>query len=548
MTTDVLAGNPTALGSRAEAYARSASAISEAAAALRDLATSQNSQATDAVEQRARELSGALSGAHSRYTGTADALRDYAVDLGDLQRRANDALEDGAAAQQRYDTLDSERRTLERRIDTYTQQGVPVSSIQDVEDQLSAVLARRRAAAGQIDSAHSAVRGIHDDFEAAAQRAISRIDSAIEGGDGFWDHVGSFFEGIGDVLSAIAQWVGDFLEGLLTALVEILAVLLTIVIVLLIVVVALIVLGALLVVSPLTALVLLIVAGLAIIALVVTLAIIRALSDTLKPAPTVTKKTDAEKADDRGPISSAFDSSAEVDNLGNNPDGEGPDDSGVIKVVKVVGPDGSISWRVTLPSTQDWVMGPDNGLLGDGGATNDLDSNIALILTPEMRTQYERAVMEALRQAGVEPGPGGDPIMLVGFSQGGIMAGHLAANRSDSYNFQAVVVAGAPIDHMNIPPKTTVVSFQHAGDPVHQLDGITLDGGPRNNDHWMTFSETADDPGHAHSAHEYGLTLDDNVDEVVDFAPELEQFFVETEDGEEREGYSVHAEYYEWAE
>lgn len=548
MTTDVLAGNPIALSSRAEAYQRSAGAISDAAAALRDLAKNQNSQATDAIEERAGELSSALTGAHERYTGTAAALRDYAVDLGDLQRRAQEAMGDTADAQQRYDTLDAERRALERRIDAYTQQGVPTATIEDVEEDLRTVLSRRRNAAGEIDSAETTMRGIRDEFEAAAQRAISRIDTAIDGGDGFWDHVGSFFEGIGDFLSAIGRWVSDFLDGLITALVEILAVLLTIVIVLLIVVIAVIVLGALLVLSPLTALALLIVAGLAIIALVVTLAVIRALSDTLKPTPDVSKKTDVEESDDRGPLSSAFDSSAEVDNLGLNPDGSGPDDSGVIKVVKVVGPDGSISWRVTLPSTQDWVMGPDNGWLGDGGATNDLDSNIALILTPAMRTQYERAVMEALQQAGVRPGPDGDPIMLVGFSQGGIMAGHLAANRSSAYNFQAVVVAGAPIDHMSIPPKTTVVSFQHEGDPVHQLDNITLNGGPKNNDHWVTFSETADDPGHAHSAHEYGLTLGDNVDEVVEFDPELEQFFAETEAGEEREGYSVHAEYYEWAE
>lgn len=127
------------------------------------------------------------------------------------------------------------------------------------------------------------------------------------------------------------------------------------------------------------------------------------------------------------------------------------------------------------------------------------------------------------------------------------MAGHLAANRSDTFNFQAVVVSGAPIDHMNIPEKTTVVSIQHEGDPVHQIDNITLNGGPKNNDHWKTIEAAAADPDHAHSANQYGLTLKDNIEEVTEFAPELEDFFVTTEAGAERQTY-VDAGYYEWQE
>ena len=73
-----------------------------------------------------------------------------------------------------------------------------------------------------------------------------------------------------------------------------------------------------------------------------------------------------------------------------------------------------------------------------------------------------------MQQAGVGPN---DPVMLVGFSQGGIMAGHLAAYNSDD-NWDAVVVAGAPIDSMPIPSTTTVVSVQHSGDPVPRLDSM----------------------------------------------------------------------------
>lgn len=49
-------------------------------------------------------------------------------------------------------------------------------------------------------------------------------------------------------------------------------------------------------------------------------------------------------------------------------------------------------------------------------------------------------------QGGIKGGPNGDSVMLVGFSQGGILAGHLAAYRSDDDNFGAVVVCGAPIE------------------------------------------------------------------------------------------------------
>jgi hypothetical protein len=143
------------------------------------------------------------------------------------------------------------------------------------------------------------------------------------------------------------------------------------------------------------------------------------------------------------------------------------------------------SYIVTLPSTQDWqVAGVFFGddMNGDG-AVNDLDTNIVLRLFPEVRTQYERAVLEAMHQAGIQPT---DPVLLVGFSQGGILAGHLAANRSDAFNFRGVLAYGAPIDDMGIPSTTEVVSLQHEGDVVHQLD---LTGSPPDTESWHTFSE-----------------------------------------------------------
>lgn len=61
--------------------------------------------------------------------------------------------------------------------------------------------------------------------------------------------------------------------------------------------------------------------------------------------------------------------------------------------------------------------------------------------------------------------------MLVGFTQNGIMAGHLAANRQGDYNIQGILVVGSPIDHMQIPSGVDVVSIQHTFDPIPHLDG-----------------------------------------------------------------------------
>lgn len=141
----------------------------------------------------------------------------------------------------------------------------------------------------------------------------------------------------------------------------------------------------------------------------------------------------------------------------------GGSDRTAIDIKKVRGPDGTYHWVVSLPSTQDWQLGP------DAGALNDRDSNLALMMdNPLLRSQYERVVLEAMRDAGVPPG--GD-VVLTGFSQGGIMAANLAADRSFPYNPIGVVTNGSPIDSFDIPQNVPVYAFEHATDPVPMLDG-----------------------------------------------------------------------------
>jgi hypothetical protein len=158
----------------------------------------------------------------------------------------------------------------------------------------------------------------------------------------------------------------------------------------------------------------------------------------------------------------------------------GKEDRSVVDIMEVVGPDNKTHWVVALPSTQDWglikkLFGSDFAdTLKDYPATNDLDSNIALMLmqNPHLATQYQRAVMQAMSDAGVPPG--GD-VVYTGFSQGGIMAATLASAENSPYHVVGVVTNGSPIGGFDIPSTIPVVSFEHFGDPVPLLDGEPID-------------------------------------------------------------------------
>lgn len=159
-------------------------------------------------------------------------------------------------------------------------------------------------------------------------------------------------------------------------------------------------------------------------------------------------------------------------------DGMGGSDRTVIDIKKVRNANGE-HWIVSLPSTQDWnalrgMFGGDfMDTLKDYPASNDLDTNIALMLmdNPHLATTYERGVLQAMSDAGVKPG---DDVVYTGFSQGGIMAANLAADRSLPYNVVGVVTNGSPVDTFWIPADVPSVSFAHQGDVVHQLDGSPL--------------------------------------------------------------------------
>lgn len=133
---------------------------------------------------------------------------------------------------------------------------------------------------------------------------------------------------------------------------------------------------------------------------------------------------------------------------------------------EVTGPDGkktyTISYIVDIPGTKIW------NLPGDGkGNVNDLGTNLnAMAGNP---TTLENGVKEALSRAGVGPH---DPVMLVGHSQGGIVAARAANDfvTSGQYNVTHVVTAGSPIGRIPIPDTVQVLSLENSGDIVPHLD------------------------------------------------------------------------------
>lgn len=117
------------------------------------------------------------------------------------------------------------------------------------------------------------------------------------------------------------------------------------------------------------------------------------------------------------------------------------------------------SYIVQIPSTQSWYAKA-------GLTPNDLTADLQAMAGRQ--TALESAVVAAMQRAGISSTA---PVMLEGFSLGGITAGQMAADPSLHYNITNVVTAGSPIANFDIPKSVKVLSMEFNQDPVAQLDG-----------------------------------------------------------------------------
>lgn len=140
----------------------------------------------------------------------------------------------------------------------------------------------------------------------------------------------------------------------------------------------------------------------------------------------------------------------------NSPDPQ----TGAFSIIKTTYSDGTCSYQVILPGTQQWTAGQSNpqdlltNLQANAGASDD----------------YSQLVVAAMTKAGIKST---DPVCIYGHSQGGIVATNLTANAQvrARFNIVATATAGSPTGNSVIPPGTQYLSMENADDIVPSLDG-----------------------------------------------------------------------------
>jgi hypothetical protein len=161
-----------------------------------------------------------------------------------------------------------------------------------------------------------------------------------------------------------------------------------------------------------------------------------------------------------------------------------------IDVRVITHPDGSKAYVVDIPGTKVWDMpGEFNPAL------NDLGTNVH-VMGGDV-TAREKAIAQALHLAGADSD---DPVMLVGHSQGGMVAAqaaHDAGTGDFGYNVTHVVTAGSPIGSTDIPDHVQVLSLENSHDIVPHLDAA--DNPDRANQTTVTFDMQNGTIGNNHS-------------------------------------------------
>lgn len=119
---------------------------------------------------------------------------------------------------------------------------------------------------------------------------------------------------------------------------------------------------------------------------------------------------------------------------------------------------------VNITGTTAWNLDPRHAT----PQASDTGTNLRTLANES--SVFERGVITALRQAGVRPH---EPIMLVGHSQGGMVAARLATELTAHREFLVthLVTAGSPIGLAPVPAGVSVLALENRGDVVPELDG-----------------------------------------------------------------------------
>lgn len=160
-----------------------------------------------------------------------------------------------------------------------------------------------------------------------------------------------------------------------------------------------------------------------------------------------------------GTLAQAFD---RLDRINAVSDHDHPEGNGTIMIDTFIGPDGRPRHIVYLPGTDDMETTPQTM----DGDVRDMTTNFKAM--HGNRTAYASGIVTAMHEAGIDPG---DQVMMVGHSQGGIMAAWIAGHDS-TYRVTNVVTAGSPIAHLSqVPASTQMLSLENRGDVIPLTDG-----------------------------------------------------------------------------
>lgn len=139
---------------------------------------------------------------------------------------------------------------------------------------------------------------------------------------------------------------------------------------------------------------------------------------------------------------------------------DGPDEARV-SVQRLDHADGTRSWVVAVPGTQQWSL----------GGPNPLDGLTDIELVGTMPDDVTAFVVRSMTQAGIQPG---EPVLIAGHSAGGMVAGRIASDPVLARHFDvaAIVTAGSATAGYAIPPTTAALHLEHAQDVVSGLRGL----------------------------------------------------------------------------
>jgi len=140
--------------------------------------------------------------------------------------------------------------------------------------------------------------------------------------------------------------------------------------------------------------------------------------------------------------------------------GSAPGSTGDVRITRVDNGTGTPAYVVSIPGTESWSPSA-------GHNAHDLTSNVEVVAGHPSAALD--TVQRAMDRAGIPPG---SPVMLVGHSQGGIVAAHLASDPAfvQRYGVTNVLTYGSPIDHVDIDPSVEVMQVAHGNDLVPKLD------------------------------------------------------------------------------